>query len=97
MHACICSVSSYIASFLWQADPLLSMTLFTQKSYYRLTLKMWEWPAIYRFWSQIMIYIHAYNIGFYFAVRSENWVLRNSSLKVLTELFFAYIAVISMK
>ena len=42
-----------------------------------------------RFWSQMMIYIHAY-IGFYFAVRSGNWELRNSSLRVLAELFFAY-------
>ena len=37
----------------------------------------------------MMIYIHAY-IGFYFAVRSENWELRNSSLRVLGVLFFAY-------
>ena len=27
---------------------------------------------------------------FYFAIRSGNWLLRNSCLKVLTELFFAY-------
>ena len=33
----------------------------------------------------MMIYI-----GFYFAVRSGNWELRNSSLRVLAELFFAY-------
>ena len=42
-----------------------------------------------RFWLQMMIYIHAY-IGFYFAVRSGNWELRNSSLRVLAELFFTY-------
>ena len=29
-------------------------------------------------------------MGFYFAVRSGNWELRNSSLRVLAELFFAY-------
>ena len=42
-----------------------------------------------RFWSQMIIYIHAY-IGLYFAVRSGNWELRNSCLRVLSEMFFAY-------
>ena len=37
-----------------------------------------------RFWMQILIYLHAY-AGFYFAVRSGNWLLRNSCLKVITE------------
>ena len=41
------------------------------------------------FWSQILIYLHAY-VGFYFVIRSGNWLLRNSCLKILTELFFAY-------
>ena len=41
------------------------------------------------FWSQILLYLHAY-VGFYFAIRSGNWLLRNSCLKVITELFFAY-------
>ena len=41
-----------------------------------------------KFWSQLLIYLHAY-IGFYFAIRSGNnyWLLRNSCLKVLTKLF----------
>ena len=34
-------------------------------------------------------YIHAYT-GFYFAIRSGNWLLCSSCLKILTELFFAY-------
>ena len=33
--------------------------------------------------------LHAY-CGFYFAIRFGNWLLRNSCLKILTELFFAY-------
>ena len=41
------------------------------------------------FWSQMLLYLHAY-VGFFFAIRSGNWLLRNSCLKVLTELFFAY-------
>ena len=42
-----------------------------------------------RFWAQTLVYLHAY-AGFYFAVRSGNWLLRNSCLKKITELFFAY-------
>ena len=41
------------------------------------------------FWSQMLSYLHAY-VGFFFAIRSGNWLLHNSCLKVLTELFFAY-------
>ena len=60
--------------------------------------KFWQWldklskqntNEISKFWSQILIYLHAYS-GFYFSIRSANWLLRNSCLKVLTELFFAY-------
>ena len=58
----------------------------------------WEWvkelgthnsDQVCCFWSQMLIYLHAY-VGFFFAIRSGNWLLRNSCLKVLTELFFAY-------
>ena len=59
----------------------------------------WTWIKIYHqqfpndqlscFWSKILVYLHAY-VGFYFAVRSGNWFLRNSCLKVLSELYFAY-------
>ena len=59
----------------------------------------WTWLKTYSecypqnelssFWSQILIYLHAY-IGFYFAVRSGNWFLRNSCLRVISELYFAY-------
>ena len=41
------------------------------------------------FWSKILVYLHAY-AGFYFAVRSGNCFLRNSCLKVFSELYFAY-------
>ena len=37
----------------------------------------------------MLMYLHAY-LGFYFAVRSGNWFLRNSCLMVLCEQFFAY-------
>ena len=58
----------------------------------------WEWlkklsssngDQVCHFWSQMLMYLHAY-VGFFFAIRSGNWLLRNSCLKVLTELFFAY-------
>ena len=41
------------------------------------------------FWCQMLMYLHAYT-GFYFAVRSGNWFLRNYCLKVISELYFAY-------
>ena len=57
----------------------------------------WEWlnklsssnggDQICSFWSQMLIYLHAY-VGFFVAIRSGNWLLRNSCLEVLTELFF---------
>ena len=55
----------------------------------------WEWMEklrgenhnqVCRFWAQMLIYLHAYT-GFYFAVRSGNWLLRNSCLKLLTIIF----------
>ena len=59
----------------------------------------WTWIKTYNekythdelssFWAQMLIYLHAY-VGFYFAVRSGNWFLRNSCLKVISELYFAY-------
>ena len=33
--------------------------------------------------------LHAY-VGFYFAIRSGKWFLRNTTLRILTEVFFAY-------
>ena len=57
--------------------------------------KFWQWISkqstneINKIWSQLLTYLHAYT-GFYFSIRSGNWLLRNSCLKVLTELFFAY-------
>ncbi len=41
------------------------------------------------FWVNTLEYLNAY-IGFYFAIRSGNWALRNACLPKLTELFFAY-------
>lgn len=61
--------------------------------------KFWEWldnltcdsnnNEVCQFWAQMLKYLHAYT-GFYFAIRSGNWLLRTSCLKILTELFFAY-------
>ena len=60
--------------------------------------EFWKWVYKHRneskdelckFWLQMLLYMHAY-IGFYFAVRSGNWGLRNSCLKVITEMYFAY-------
>lgn len=48
-----------------------------------------EHNQVCRFWAQMLIYLHAYT-GFYFAVRLGNWLLRNSYLKLLIELFIAY-------
>ena len=42
-----------------------------------------------QFWCQMLIYLQAY-VGFYFSIRSGNWLLRTSCLKKLNELFFAY-------
>ena len=61
--------------------------------------KFWQWldsltantntNEVCGFWAQMLKYLHAYT-GFYFAIKSGNWLLRNSCLKILTELFFAY-------
>ena len=65
----------------------------------------WQWlndlskqnkNLICKFWSQILIYLHAYS-GFYFSIRSGNWLVCNSCLKVLIELFFLLILEINMK
>ena len=40
-------------------------------------------------WAQMLWYINAY-VAYLFAIRSGNWTLRNASLKIVTELFFAY-------
>ena len=39
-----------------------------------------------RFWAKILINLYLY-CGFYFLIRSGNWVLRNSFLKALAPLF----------
>ncbi len=59
----------------------------------------WEWISkltltgnldqISRFWSSALIYLNGY-IGYYFSIRTGNWLLRNSCLKLITPLFFAY-------
>lgn len=41
------------------------------------------------FWAEMLKYLHAY-CGFYFAIRSGNWLLRNACLQILTELFFLF-------
>ncbi len=42
-----------------------------------------------RFWAQTLRYLNAYT-GYFMAIRSGNFNLRNAYLPVLTELFFAY-------
>ena len=59
----------------------------------------WEWvketgsdenkDQISRFWATALIYLHTY-VGYFFAIRSGNWMLRNSCLKLVTPLFFAF-------
>ena len=48
-----------------------------------------EHNQVCRFWAQILIYLHAYT-GFYFAVHSGNWLLRNSCLKNNQRIIFSY-------
>ena len=65
--------------------------------------EFWDWIAslrgedhnqVCRFWAQMLLYLHVY-AGFYFAVRSGNWLLRNSCLKILS--YSLHILVINMK
>ncbi len=42
-----------------------------------------------KFWSQLLCVLHFYN-EFYFSIRSGNWLLRNTFLKALTPIFFAF-------
>lgn len=42
-----------------------------------------------RFWASMMSFLTAY-VGYYFSVRSGNWLLRNSCLRALLPLIFAY-------
>ena len=44
---------------------------------------------ITQFWVDILSYLNAY-VGYYFSVRSGNWLLRNSCLRELLPLIFAY-------
>ena len=44
---------------------------------------------ISKFWASVIPYLNAY-IGYYFAIRSGNWLLRNSCLRALLPLIFAY-------
>ena len=59
----------------------------------------WQWiktqthtnntDKLTQFWAQMLWYLNAY-IAYFFAIRSGNWSLRNSSIKIITQLFFAY-------
>ena len=42
-----------------------------------------------QFWARITQYLNAY-VGYYFSVRSGNWLLRNSCLRALLPIIFAY-------
>ena len=59
----------------------------------------WEWnnyiaspgncDEVSQFWEKALTFLNAY-VGYYFAIRSGNWYLRNTCIKVLLPLFFAY-------
>ena len=59
----------------------------------------WKWMKTFsaeenrnevsKFWAQMLCVLHFYN-GFYFAIRSGNWLLRNAFLKALSPIFFAF-------
>ncbi len=59
----------------------------------------WEWihlvgsshnqDQVSCFWAITLIQLNSY-LGYYFAIRSGNWHLRNSCLKAILPLFFAY-------
>ncbi len=61
--------------------------------------EFWQWITslrepdnkneVSRFWATALIHLHAY-VGFYLAIRSGNWHLRNSTVKCFVPLFFAY-------
>lgn len=63
------------------------------------TIDYWEWVhsvtlesnknEISRFWAKALINFHLY-AGFYFSIRSGNWVMRNIFLKALAPLFFSF-------
>ena len=42
-----------------------------------------------RFWAEALFHLNSY-VGYYFSIRSGNWLLRNSCLKAILPLFFAY-------
>jgi hypothetical protein len=44
---------------------------------------------ISKFWASMLHYLNAY-VGYYFAIRSGNFALRNACLPKISELFFAY-------
>ena len=59
----------------------------------------WQWiktqthtnntDKLTQFWAQMLWYLNVY-VAYFFAIRSGNWSLRNSSIKIKTHLFFAY-------
>ena len=59
----------------------------------------WEWNnyidspgncnEVSQFWAKALTLLNTY-VGYYFAIRSGNWYLRNTCIKVLLPLFFAY-------
>ena len=62
-------------------------------------LAFWSWvesvstavnsDEVSRFWARFLFVLNGY-VGLYFSIRSGNWFLRNSCLKLLSPLFFAY-------
>lgn len=61
--------------------------------------KFWDWLTKVasdsnqdensKFWARMVPFLNGYS-AYFIAIRSGNWVLRNSSIKLLTPLFFAY-------
>ena len=57
----------------------------------------WKWlqmvgssrnqDQVSQFWATTLFYLHAY-VGYYFSIRSGNWLLRNSCLKLIAPMFF---------
>ena len=62
---------------------------FDLSSFIQSTTAQTNTDQISSFWAKILHYLNVY-VGYYFAIRSGNFTLRNACLPKLAELFFAY-------